>query len=242
MNAVSLQHLQSDALALHTLRRIHPGAPASLCYRRASRVSSSLRQAIAFQAAASRADFAVRPLLQYYELVHGMKALLYLCDLQYPKSASVLQHGLSVRRTKRDVYHWPLESVYVQKDGILQAFAATFAPRLALPQRFVVAHLLHQLPSTQSLVAAFWANVPPAPVRFPHEVEDDAPDTPDWLIHFVLLFTLASLCRYNALEWSDILMWNHEVDALLVRAYLESCAAALDWLHPVFSHLAERAF
>ncbi|MCF8567801.1 YaaC family protein [Alicyclobacillus tolerans] len=44
---------------------------------------------------------------------------------------------------------------------------------------------------------------------------------PDWMIHFSLLYTLSSLCRYNPQEWSDILHWNNETDSALVRAYLD---------------------
>ena len=47
------------------------------------------------------------------------------------------------------------------------------------------------------------------------------PVTPLWVIHYVLLYTLSSLCRYQPLEWSDILLWQNEQDAPLVRAYLE---------------------
>jgi hypothetical protein len=49
---------------------------------------------------------------------------------------------------------------------------------------------------------------------------DDWP-MPRWMLHLVLLYSLSVLCRYHPSEWSDILHWHNEVDAYLVRCYLE---------------------
>ncbi|MCL6517924.1 YaaC family protein [Alicyclobacillus sp.] len=45
---------------------------------------------------------------------------------------------------------------------------------------------------------------------------------PDWCVHYAILYGLASLCRYNAREWMDILLHQNEVDATLVHAYFDA--------------------
>ncbi|WP_084171783.1 YaaC family protein [Alicyclobacillus contaminans] len=50
----------------------------------------------------------------------------------------------------------------------------------------------------------------------------DGAAPPPWACHCVLLFSLSALARYNPVEWSDIVTWNNEPDAYLVREYLAS--------------------
>lgn len=44
---------------------------------------------------------------------------------------------------------------------------------------------------------------------------------PLWISHLITVYVLSTLCRYNAVEWLDIVHWNNDKDAHLVREYLE---------------------
>jgi hypothetical protein len=302
--------MQSEYRVRQLLERLHPDAKPSDLYISAAKVASAARQAVAFEQADSCVELPVRPLIRYYAVLDWVKTLLYLHDLSFPSSTSVLQHGISVRRSKRQPYRWPLETVFVHKDGVLQSLFALKRGRdgegSELPQRIIIGDLLGTLPALMSDVASLhrpfqhvypvqqevgegrrqeyvsrtiaanagktveeWKEAyvqayvdatgqsggdgaaagsgtireavpgqtsdPPGLLMLPvscgghpwavaHGKDRyllDSPQLPQWLSHFVILYSLSALCRYNPLEWSDIVTWNNEVDAFLVRAYLE---------------------
>lgn len=238
--ALQVDSLQSDALVLKLLGKLHPEAYAPILYRVAAKCAASARQAMAFELTADHAEWSTRPMLEYYAMLQWIKALLHLFVLDYPPSSAVLQHGMSTRRMKRDNYRWPLESVYLYKQGVLQSFhtftsqgaggdgeagttertGGEFRPRGSaeaggvagtggdLPSQLVIGNLLVQVPDMDEALAWF----------YPHfRVEEIYPP---WLTQFVLLFSLSALCRYNPVEWTDIVIWTNEIDAHLVRQFL----------------------
>jgi hypothetical protein len=302
--------LQSEYRVRQLLERLHPDANPADLYLSAAKVATAARQAAAFEQADSCVELPVRPLIRYYALLDWVKTLLFLYDLSFPSSTSVLQHGISVRRSKRQPYRWPLETVFVHKDGVLQSLFALKRGRYRegseLPQRIVIGDLLGSLPALVDDVASIhrpfqhvypvrqevgedrprehvsrmiaanagmtveeWKQayvqasvdatrqngsdgaaagsgttreatsghtsdpagllmLPVSSGGHPWAVTHgkdryllDSPRCPQWLSHFVILYSLSALCRYNPLEWSDIVTWNNEVDAYLVRAYLE---------------------
>jgi YaaC-like Protein len=292
MREYTFHSIQSESIALKMLKGLHPDANSSGLYRSAAKVAASARLTNRFTETATLANFAIQPLLRYYALLHGMKTVLYALDLSYPNSSSVLQHGVSVRRTKREAYAWPKESVHVYKEGVLQSFAAFHEHELPIGSRITVGHLLGYLPglhhgiahmypeyhhvypvvpasnigiehrdicfvprsiaSNRSLTVEEWKAsycaclgisdhntllsekepdgllaIPYPSARHPwvthHKqltyIYDNHP-LPEWLIHFVVLYTLSALCRYNPTEWSDITLWHNDADAYLIREYL----------------------
>ncbi|WP_067934509.1 YaaC family protein [Alicyclobacillus kakegawensis] len=282
---MDIRKLQSEALSLRLLRRLHPAAGQSQLYAAASRVASTARQAVQFVDGLESIRIELAPLLRYYEWLHWLKALLYLFDLEFPRSTAVLQHGLSVRRQKRRDYRWLLETVTVHKDGVLQECVRLLLPGGRLENRLIVGDLLGSLPglsavmkqfykpfvhvfelrpaeggwwliereiaASHSLTVGEWLNryqsgptVPPCAPRpavdppgllhVPAPRADhpmrrefggrvfllDGNRHPEWMAHYGILYSLSSLCRYNPVEWSDIVLWQNEVDALIVREYL----------------------
>lgn len=296
MSAISghdVLHLQSEVMAARWLRDLHPGAEQSSLYQSAEKVAASARQAMHFQTSADLVEMSVQPLLRYYALLHWMKTVLYLLDLSYPPSSSVLQHGLSLRRSKRSAYHWPLEAVHVYKEGVLQSFCDLFELTHILPTRFIVGDVLGSLPGTCLTIGQVYPHFQHVyPIQHPSEgvafddkcgyvsrriasnlgltidewlstfqcaqcrlnhqagatydlcdrdglllistnethpwlsqfkgttYVDERPPSPAWMLHFIILYSLSSLCRYNPLEWSEVLTWSNERDALLIREYL----------------------
>lgn len=285
--------LESELMVKHILRKLHPDASSTQLYESAAKVAASARQAAAYEASSNHVAFTIQPLLRYYTVLHWMKTLLFLKDLSFPSSSSVLQHGISVRRAKRQPYRWPYETAYVYKDGVLQSFCALACPNMQLPSRFVVGDLLGTLPHVSRHLSSVYerfqhayhieagvfnalnteyvprkiasnANLtvdqwkaqyleaapgfeettqttetlsqedPPTLIRLPAPsqghpwaVSDDSRRYmldnswyPQWICHFVLLYTLSALSRYNPIEWSDVVTWNNEPDAFFVREYL----------------------
>jgi hypothetical protein len=340
---IGITQLQSDALTLRLVREIHQHhqVPQGKLYHQAQNASACARQAVAFRQSETSLDLTVMPLLRYYSLLNTLKALLYLFDLDFPQSTTVLQHGVSVRRTKRSSYQWTWESVMLHKDGIAQTFTYLQDANAELPARLIMGDLLGQLPqmtpamhlfdkhfihaypltdeangtclvsrdiaSNQGQTIAEWKE---RYGRFNRDADrngegnekgnpgggmnvegsgretlDAAPakaaDTagrveggvlangrsvvgslqvrpatkgeplglmriptpipthpwlrtyegiaylrgeqayPLWLAHYGLLYTLSALCRYSPSEWSDIVLWHSEPDALLVREYFK---------------------
>lgn len=183
-----IESLQSDAVAHKLLGKVHQGStanPAAL-YRIAAKVGACARQAVAFEAAADRTEWSTAPLLEYYAMLHWMKVLLHLTSLDYPPSSAVLQHGMSCRRMKRENYRWPLESVYLYKQGVLQSFwvlawnkgnpvtrrtvgdepaanegvffrdSPSLATPPVLPAKLVIGTLLGQIPAMREALALFY--------------------------------------------------------------------------------------
>jgi|GEM_PF-5037618 len=329
-NEVSVRELQSDALALQLVKKIDTqrvlSSEPSLGdqYLSAQNVASSARQAIAYTTAADQCSIEVMPVLRYYQWLHTLKTLLYIFVPGFPKSASVLQHGLSVRRIKRSTYRWPLEKLHVHNEGILQAFHSLCTAKTGwkLPEKIVVGDLIGSIPqlapvlgdaygqfehayplytlddvsgldavsrhvaSNQGMTLAEWRDKyeflfssctqsllpdaksaqsdglqpgvqrlgksPPGALRqvvlpkYCHlkeppgflYIQRPAPNHPwlreyegirflvdehayhSYLVHYGLLYSLSALSRYSATEWSDIIHWHSEEDALLVREYL----------------------
>lgn len=352
-------------MALRWIDARHPGAHTALRYRAASRIAAAARQAVAFRDSAIQSPLEVQPLLAYYAVLHAIKVVLHLQDLNYPANTAVLQHGLSTRRAKRETYAWAHDGVYVYRSGVFQSFAAIVPWHKPLPQRFVIGDMLGFLPWTRDAVARFheeyvhlypaardkaardeaaqdqatrgvsskrrdgaaslaltgqgegpwyisraaasrrgmtveewragyaaavgvragsaaamlndnqgsnppqdgrvqtdhgrasartqqaraatgreltgareplgFMHLPQSPIDHPWTLEhngnlyvaDDWPP-PRWMIHMVLLYSLGTLCRYHPPEWSDIVHWQNEVDAYLVRAYLAEISDAWD--------------
>lgn len=294
MKRIGITQLQSDALALRLVREIHAKTkvPQGKLYHQAQNAAACARQAVAYRESESQLDLTVIPLLRYYSLLNTLKALLYLFELNFPRSTTILQHGVSVRRTKRASYQWTWESVMLHKDGIAQAFSALCCPHRELPGRLIMGDLLGQFPqmhasihlfdkhflhayplhadgsntslisrdiaSNQRLTIDEWKAAyedaqrngdgndernddgghkpePRGLVRIANPTPShpwlgmyeglaylhDQQTLPIWLAHYGLLYTLSALCRYSPAEWSDIVLWQSEPDALLVREYFK---------------------
>lgn len=300
---VGVRQLQSESFALRLVRQVHVEKPRSSGeeYNSAQNVASYARQAIAYASAAEEGSLEILPVLRYYQWLHTLKALLYLFCPTFPVSTSVLQHGLSVRRIKRNSYRWPLEKLLIHREGIIHSFHSLFADG-EFPDKILVGDLLGSLPQLAPIMSQFYQHFehayplhsvdadptlrkvarriaanqgltidewrhtyysvgtaspsqdtleasnshnfkrdgharlnepqgylyieePPEIhpwLRFYDGIEFlvDEPSYPIYLIHYALLYSLSALSRYSATEWSDVIHWHNEEDALLVREYL----------------------
>ncbi|MGD7055231.1 YaaC family protein [Sutcliffiella horikoshii] len=65
----------------------------------------------------------IKPVLMFYGMVQLIKACLLTVDPSYPESTSVLAHGVSTRKRKKQSYEFLQDEVKVQKNGLFSHFS-----------------------------------------------------------------------------------------------------------------------
>jgi hypothetical protein len=109
-----------------------------------------LKQGTAYFNSAKKSDLIVRPLLVYYGITSLMKSILLLKDPHYPKTTSVLQHGITTRKKKKNNYSFQDDEIKVQKDGLLPYFSQIVTNDPLLTHRkYKVLDLFSMIPELQ---------------------------------------------------------------------------------------------
>jgi hypothetical protein len=67
---------------------------------------------------AENAPLILKPILLFYGLVHLIKACILTIDPSYPETTSVLAHGVSTRKRKKQNYQFFQDEVKFQKNGL----------------------------------------------------------------------------------------------------------------------------
>lgn len=67
---------------------------------------------------AENAPLILKPILLFYGLVHLIKACILTIDPAYPETTSVLAHGVSTRKRKKQNYQFFQDEVKFQKNGL----------------------------------------------------------------------------------------------------------------------------
>lgn len=67
---------------------------------------------------AVQAPLMIQPILIFYGFVHLIKACILLKDPNYPETTSVLAHGVSSRKRKKQQYRFLEDEVKIQKTGL----------------------------------------------------------------------------------------------------------------------------
>jgi hypothetical protein len=70
-----------------------------------------------------QAPISIKPVLLFYGMTQLLKACLLTVDPQYPESTSVLAHGVSTRKRKKQSYDFLKDEVRIQKNGLFSHFA-----------------------------------------------------------------------------------------------------------------------
>jgi hypothetical protein len=76
-----------------------------------------------FYTTARHAPLSIKPVLLFYGMVQLLKACLLTVDADYPESTSVLAHGVSTRKRKKQGYEFLDDEVKVQKNGLFTHFS-----------------------------------------------------------------------------------------------------------------------
>ncbi|AGT30469.1 hypothetical protein M493_00270 [Geobacillus genomosp. 3] len=76
-----------------------------------------------FYTVAQQAPLSIKPVLLFYGMVQLLKACLLTVDPDYPESTSVLAHGVSTRKRKKQGYEFLDDEVKIQKNGLFTHFS-----------------------------------------------------------------------------------------------------------------------
>lgn len=74
---------------------------------------------------AEKSPLILKPILVFYGLIHLIKACILTIDPFYPETTSVLAHGLSTRKRKKQHYSFFHDEVKFQKNGLFTYMAET---------------------------------------------------------------------------------------------------------------------
>ncbi|MDG5473928.1 YaaC family protein [Jeotgalibacillus sp. ET6] len=162
----------------------------SFCYH--------IEHAEAFYIQSNESPTIIQPLLQFYGLSHLVKACLITKDPYYPSNTSQLAHGVSSRKKKKSNYSFLEDTVKIQKNGLFPTLSSLL---------FHVEHLENLTFSMQDLLLL---------------LENDAQQQPLNPIqcHFLLLYNLSMIARYETEWWGNCTMFKETEDYSIIRSFL----------------------
>ncbi|MFC3883433.1 YaaC family protein [Bacillus songklensis] len=98
------------------------------------------------------APLAIKPMLLFYGMTQLLKACLLTIDCDYPHNTSVLAHGVSTRKRKKQSYDFLDDEVKVQKHGLFSHIGQVmFHVEQLEGNKYSMFHLLSLIPELSSL-------------------------------------------------------------------------------------------
>lgn len=100
---------------------------------------------------ASIAPLCIQPILSFYGFTHLLKACLLTINPNYPESTSLLAHGVTTRKRKKQQYDFLKDEVKTQKNGLFTSIAENmFHIKHLEGEKFSMESLLAEIPEMQS--------------------------------------------------------------------------------------------
>jgi len=248
----------------------------------------------------------IQPVLLFYGFVHLIKACLLTIDPAYPSSTSVLAHGVSTRKRKKQQYLFFKDEIKIQKNGL---FACMSENMFQLPsiegEKFKMGELLQQIPELNDLFRIFTGSPTFLPViltnteatipskvldsyfmskdrfqqyletklenpikelstnktninisfsdilqpshpfcyhvkedRYYIPIEKPSVQLPEILVHYLLLYNLSMIARYEIEWWSELLKTMPNQDYPYIESFLSIAAKKGPQL--IFQFLAKK--
>ncbi|AJG78158.1 YaaC family protein [Bacillus thuringiensis] len=98
------------------------------------------------------APFSIQPMLLFYGISQLFKACLLTIDPNYPESTTVLAHGVTTRKRKKQGYQFLEDEVKVQKNGLFTHVAEQlFHMKHLESEKFNMLDLMGNIPELQNL-------------------------------------------------------------------------------------------
>ncbi|MBM7663516.1 hypothetical protein JOC85_004392 [Bacillus mesophilus] len=99
-----------------------------------------------------QAPTSIKPVLLFYGMTQLLKACLLSVDPNYPESTSVLAHGVSTRKRKKQSYDFLKDEVKIQKNGLFSHFSQKmFHVEHLDGEKIAMVSLLKRIPELNSL-------------------------------------------------------------------------------------------
>ncbi|RSK25443.1 hypothetical protein EJF36_00070 [Bacillus sp. HMF5848] len=135
---------------LYTSNNIHDGSRKS--YDNSYAFIYYLKHGQSYYETAIHAPLSIKPMLLFYGMVQLLKACLLTVDPTYPESTSVLAHGVSTRKRKKQGYEFLDDEVKIQKNGLFTHFSEKmFHVKHLEGEKFSMDLLLRQIPEINHL-------------------------------------------------------------------------------------------
>jgi hypothetical protein len=102
---------------------------------------------------AQHSPLSIKPVLLFYGMVQFLKACLLTVDPYYPESTSVLAHGVSTRKRKKQQYEFFYDEVKIQKFGLFTHFSEKmFHVKHLEGEKYSMGKLLKTIPELRELL------------------------------------------------------------------------------------------
>lgn len=127
-------------------------SPAELSYQNSYPFVYHLKHAENFYLSSASAALPVQPMLLFYGMSQLMKACILTLDPEYPATSSVLAHGVSTRKRKKQQYRFLQDEVKIQRNGLF-AHAASHLFKLEHVEndKYSMQELLKRIPELSDL-------------------------------------------------------------------------------------------
>ncbi|WP_404430107.1 YaaC family protein [Sutcliffiella horikoshii] len=250
----------------------------------------------------SNTPTSIKPVLLFYGMVQLIKACLLTVDPLYPESTSVLAHGVSTRKRKKQSYEFIQDEVKIQKNGLFSHFSdKMFHVKQIEGTKFSMQELLFTIPELERTIKINKNKTPFLAVgkitdefiKVPLTILDDYKMTqdrfkqyfqkqtnyefdaqknnhllfkcsknqgplncspllfhleqealfiprkkekltifPEILNHYLILYNLSMICRYETEWWGELLHTFTSSDLSLIQQFLETTSAKIPfYLH-----------
>lgn len=157
--------------------------PQRSAYLATPKLIYGIKQAREYYRAAESCDIMTKPLLLYYGMMSLVRAFIVTRDPDYPTTTSVLKHGLSTRKLKKDSYQFIEDEIRVQKDGVFVVLhtmlgGSPFQER----QRVLVKDLLSVIPELSLSYQQVYGLPSVCELEEKTESDDGYWDLPRWIL------------------------------------------------------------
>ncbi|SFE63774.1 YaaC family protein [Alteribacillus iranensis] len=158
------------------------------------------------------ASLMVKPLLLFYGLTHLLKGLVLLHDAYYPTNSEVLAHGVTTRKRKKKGYRFIEDEIKIQKKGFFPHFSyVMFHVELFQGEKWKMKDLLLEVQPTRSLLQN---------INEDTTFSNTTNKLPLICTHYLLLYNLSMITRYEGEWWGELLTHRHSVDYPIIKSYL----------------------
>lgn len=152
----------------------------------------------------------IKPLLHFYGLLHLMKACILKVNPFYPENTMVLSHGVSTRKKKKNGYEFLKDEIKIQKNGFFSHAAYhLFQIQISPFEKYTMTQLLSNIEELYNLLQFF--SIDTGKKAF----------LPNLLTHYLLLYNLSMIVRYESEWWNDLLKNYTHHDFVFINHFLD---------------------
>ncbi|MFB1083497.1 YaaC family protein [Jeotgalibacillus sp. JSM ZJ347] len=173
--------------------------PERLAAEKAASYSAHIEHAELFYRQSAQSTASIQPVLQFYGMIHLLKAAITMKDPFHPEKSNQLAHGVSSRKIKKKHYSFLEDTVKIQKHGLYATCSEKLlncTPRTItcdMQQLFNSLHEKH--PSVYMLQA-----------------------------HYLILYNLSMLARYETEWWHICMTYKETLDYPIIKSFLTDSA------------------